>query len=89
MGIRIISRDATRYSYAVWMDAESKLPLRVDLQDRNGERLEQFLATALIVDDGVVNALRPLENIRLPPALSAPRPKTKIFPGRRSGCRWE
>ncbi|EHD20527.1 MULTISPECIES: sigma-E factor regulatory protein RseB [Brenneria] len=79
VGIRIISRDATRYSYAVWMDAESKLPLRVDLQDRNGERLEQFLATALIVDDGVVNALRPLENIRLPPALSAPATENKDF----------
>ncbi|MEC5343007.1 sigma-E factor regulatory protein RseB [Brenneria populi] len=72
VGVRIISRDATRYSYAVWMDAESKLPLRVDLQDRNGERLEQFLATSLIVDDDVAKAMRPLESINLPPSLPAP-----------------
>ncbi|MCG8710807.1 sigma-E factor regulatory protein RseB [Brenneria sp. 4F2] len=72
VGVRIISRDATRYSYAVWMDAESKLPLRVDLQDRNGERLEQFLATSLIVDDNVAKAMRPLENISLPPVLPTP-----------------
>ncbi|ATA22943.1 sigma-E factor regulatory protein RseB [Brenneria goodwinii] len=79
VGIRIISRDATRYSYAVWMDTESKLPLRVDLQDRNGERLEQFLVTSLVVDDNVAKAMRPLENINLPPALPTPAPESANF----------
>ncbi|MBJ7223281.1 MULTISPECIES: sigma-E factor regulatory protein RseB [unclassified Brenneria] len=79
VGIRIISRDATRYSYAVWVDAESKLPLRVDLQDGNGERLEQFLATSLIVDDDIVNAMRPLESIHLPPSLPVPRSENIDF----------
>ncbi|KHN49956.1 sigma-E factor regulatory protein RseB [Pectobacterium fontis] len=72
-GVRIISRDGTRYSYMVWIDAESKLPLRIDLQDRNGDkRLEQFLTTSLIVDDDVVNVMRLLEGIKLPPVLSTP-----------------
>lgn len=72
-GIRVISRDGTRYSYTVWIDADSKLPLRIDLQDRNGDkRLEQFLTTSLIVDDDVVNVMRPLEGIKLPPALPTP-----------------
>lgn len=73
VGVRIISKDATRYSYAVWMDADTKLPLRVDLQDRNGERLEQFLATSLVVDDNIARAMRPLESISLPPALPTPK----------------
>lgn len=72
-GIRVISRDGTRYSYMVWIDAESKLPLRIDLQDRNGDkRLEQFLTTSLIVDDDVVSVMRPLEGIKLPPVLPTP-----------------
>ncbi|GKW14060.1 sigma-E factor regulatory protein RseB [Pectobacterium carotovorum subsp. carotovorum] len=72
-GIRVISRDGTRYSYTVWIDADSKLPLRIDLQDRNGDkRLEQFLTTSLIVDDDVVSVMRPLEGLKLPPALPAP-----------------
>lgn len=79
VGIRIISRDATRYSYAVWIDAESKLPLRIDLQDRNGERLEQFLVTSLIIDNDIANALKPLENIDLPPLLSASTPEDVNF----------
>ncbi|MEQ9860985.1 sigma-E factor regulatory protein RseB [Pectobacterium cacticida] len=72
-GIRVISRDGSRYSYTVWIDAESRLPLRIDLQDRNGDkRLEQFLATSLIVDDDIVNVMRPLEASRLPPVLPSP-----------------
>ncbi|PWC16136.1 sigma-E factor regulatory protein RseB [Brenneria roseae subsp. roseae] len=79
VGIRIISRDATRYSYTVWVDAQSKLPLRIDLQDRNGERLEQFLVTSLIIDNEVIEALRPLEGINLPPSLPAPTPENVSF----------
>ncbi|MFC3396453.1 sigma-E factor regulatory protein RseB [Brenneria rubrifaciens] len=79
VGIRIISRDATRYSYAVWIDAQSKLPLRIDLQDRNGERLEQFLATSLIINDEIVEALRPLDKVDLPPSLPAPTPENDNF----------
>ncbi|MEH2922593.1 sigma-E factor regulatory protein RseB [Samsonia erythrinae] len=72
-GVRVISRDGTRYSYMVWIDADSKLPLRIDLQDRNGDRrLEQFLTTSLIIDDDVMEVMRPLERINLPPALPVP-----------------
>ncbi len=40
--IRVVARDGTRYSFIAWLDAETKLPLRVDLLDRDGETLEQF-----------------------------------------------
>ncbi|PLY36429.1 sigma-E factor regulatory protein RseB [Pectobacterium carotovorum] len=79
-GIRVISRDGTRYSYTVWIDADSKLPLRIDLQDRNGDkRLEQFLTTSLIVDDDLVSVMRPLEGIKLPPALPTPAAEKSDF----------
>ncbi|STW49060.1 anti-sigma E factor [Klebsiella pneumoniae] len=37
--IRVVARDGTRYSFIAWLDAETKLPLRVDLLDRDGETL--------------------------------------------------
>lgn len=48
--IRVVARDGTRYSYIVWMDTESKLPMRVDLLDRDGETLEQFRVIAFNVN---------------------------------------
>ena len=48
--IRVVARDGTRYSYIVWMDTESKLPMRVDLLDRDGETLEQFRVGSPLFD---------------------------------------
>lgn len=75
-GMRIISRDGTRYSYSVWFDVATKLPLRIDLQDRNGERLEQFLVTSLVVSDDIRETLRPLLSESLPPLLTTPTVET-------------
>ncbi len=47
--IRVVARDGTRYSYIVWMDMDTKLPMRVDLLDRDGETLEQFRVIAFTV----------------------------------------
>lgn len=70
--IRIVPRDGTRYSYIVWLDSETKLPLRVDLLDRDGETLEQYRVVSFAVDDGVRNLMQGLEKASLPPSLSMP-----------------
>ncbi|MGK2959924.1 MAG: sigma-E factor regulatory protein RseB domain-containing protein [Candidatus Malihini olakiniferum] len=44
--MRITSRDSTHYSYSIWFAVATKLLFRVDLQNRNGKRLEQFLLTS-------------------------------------------
>ncbi|PLL70448.1 sigma-E factor regulatory protein RseB, partial [Klebsiella pneumoniae] len=51
--IRVVARDGTRYSFIAWLDAETKLPLRVDLLDRDGETLEQFRVVSFNVGDNV------------------------------------
>ena len=56
--IRIVPRDGTRYGYIVWLDSETKLPLRVDLLDRDGETLEQYRVVSFAVDDGVRNIMQ-------------------------------
>ncbi|VEA69590.1 Sigma-E factor regulatory protein rseB precursor [Serratia rubidaea] len=70
--IRVVARDGSRYSYIVWMDEETKLPLRVDLLDRNGETLEQYRVISFTVGEEVQNALSGLLKASLPPLISLP-----------------
>lgn len=58
--IRVVARDGTRYSYIVWMDTETKLPMRVDLLDRDGETLEQFRVIAFTVNQDVGSSMQTL-----------------------------
>lgn len=70
--VRIVSRDGTRYSYVVWLDVDTRLPLRIDLLDRDGETLEQFRVISFAVDEGVRNLMTGLQKANLPPSLSVP-----------------
>ena len=70
--VRIVSRDGTRYSYVVWLDVDTKLPLRIDLLDRDGGTVEQFRVISFGVDEGVRNLMQGLEKANLPPSLSLP-----------------
>ena len=70
--IRVVARDGTRYSYIVWMDIESKLPMRVDLLDRDGETLEQFRVIAFNVNQDISSSMQTLAKANLPPLLSVP-----------------
>lgn len=70
--LRVVARDGTRYSYIVWVDTETKLPLRVDLLDRDGETLEQFRVISLSMGADVTQAMSELEKATLPPPLSIP-----------------
>lgn len=77
--IRIVSRDGTRYGYVVWLDNETKLPLRVDLLDRDGETLEQYRVISFAVDQGVSKLMQGLETAKLPPSLSVPAGNQATF----------
>jgi sigma-E factor negative regulatory protein RseB len=70
--IRVVAQDGTRYSYIVWMDEATKLPLRVDLLDRDGETLEQFRVISFVVGDEVKGVLQGLAKANLPPLLTIP-----------------
>ncbi|MDX6020382.1 sigma-E factor regulatory protein RseB [Scandinavium sp. V105_16] len=70
--IRVVARDGTRYSYIAWLDSETKLPMRVDLLDRDGETLEQFRVVAFNVSEQVSSNMQTLSTASLPPLLSVP-----------------
>ncbi|MEA9392426.1 sigma-E factor regulatory protein RseB [Acerihabitans sp. TG2] len=70
--VRVVARDGTRFGYVLWIDAATKLPLRADLLDRDGETLEQFRVISLIVDPQVQSLMKGLEKVNLPPQLAVP-----------------
>ncbi|MGF1910573.1 sigma-E factor regulatory protein RseB [Vibrio kasasachensis] len=75
--IRIVPKDGLRYSYILWVDEKSKLPLRADLIDRDGEVLEQYRAIAYSVSDRVFDVLAGLRDVKLPQVLSLPKGQVK------------
>ncbi|MGL4858272.1 MAG: sigma-E factor regulatory protein RseB [Enterobacteriaceae bacterium] len=58
--IRIIAKDGTRYSYVIWVDEQSKLLLRAELLDTDGETLEQFRVVSFSLGQNVSNTLASL-----------------------------
>ena len=77
--IRVVSRDGTRFSYVIWIDEQTKLPMRVDLLDRDGETLEQFRVISFDEGEQVVGTLADLEKASLPPVLSLPASEQAKF----------
>lgn len=75
--IRVVSKDGMRYSYVLWVDEKTKLPLRADLVDRDGDILEQFRTIALAVGDGISKSLSKLQDVQLPQVLSLPQGNLK------------
>ncbi|EDS0080630.1 sigma-E factor regulatory protein RseB [Salmonella enterica subsp. enterica serovar Anatum] len=76
--IRVVARDGTRYSYIVWMDMDTKLPMRVDLLDRDGETLEQFRVIAFTVSQDIGSNMQALAKANLPPLSVPGGEKTKF-----------
>lgn len=77
--IRVVSRDGMRYSYVVWIDGTSRLPLRIDLLDRDGETLEQFRVISFALGDDVHNSMTTLQQASLPPLLTLPQTEKVVF----------
>ncbi|PMH43853.1 sigma-E factor regulatory protein RseB [Vibrio sp. 10N.286.49.B3] len=71
--LRIVPKDGLRYSYVLWVDEQSKLPLRADLLDRDGEVLEQYRAISYTVNDKIAEMMSGLNDVKLPEMLSLPK----------------
>lgn len=52
-GIAITPRDEFRYGYEVWADAETAVPLKVNLIGRNGVTLEQMMFTQVSFPESI------------------------------------
>lgn len=71
--VRIVPKDGLRYSYILWVDEKSKLPLRADLIDRDGEVLEQYRTISYTVNPKIADLMSGLEDVQLPAVLTMPK----------------
>ncbi|MCW8333678.1 sigma-E factor regulatory protein RseB [Vibrio paucivorans] len=75
--LRVVPKDGLRYSYVLWVDEKTKLPLRTDLVDRDGEVLEQYRTISYSINDQIANILDGLNEVQLPEVLSLPKGNVK------------
>ncbi|MGF1763116.1 sigma-E factor regulatory protein RseB [Aliivibrio kagoshimensis] len=71
--VRIVPKDGLRYSYLVWIDQRSNLPLRTDLIDRDGEVIEQYKVISYAVNDKIAELMSGLKKATLPEVVSFPK----------------
>lgn len=71
--LRIVPKDGLRYSYVLWIDENSFLPLRADLVDRDGEVLEQYRTVSFTISDKLATVMSGLNQVQLPEVLSLPK----------------
>ncbi|CAM2938333.1 sigma-E factor regulatory protein RseB [Vibrio rarus] len=70
--VRVVPKDGQRYSYIVWIDEQTALPLRADLMDRNGEILEQYRTVSYSITDHLIPIMKGLEKAHLPDVVTLP-----------------
>ncbi|MFT6927229.1 MAG: sigma-E factor negative regulatory protein RseB [Psychromonas sp.] len=66
MAIRMISKDQYRYSYIVWIDLDTHLPLRLDTINNENIILDQIMVVSLKVSEQLNPWLESLSNQKLP-----------------------
>ncbi|PKH01753.1 transcriptional regulator [Psychromonas sp. MB-3u-54] len=66
MAIRMISKDQYRYSYIIWVDLDTHLPLRLDTINNSNIILDQIMVVSLKVSEQVNPWLESLSNQKLP-----------------------
>lgn len=71
--VRVVPKDGLRYSYVLWVDEATHLPLRADLVDRDGEVLEQYRTISYAISDKLADAMEGLNAVKLPEVLSLPK----------------
>lgn len=55
--VAVVPRDAYRFGYRLWIDEDSRMPVRTDLVDAQGNVLEQVLFTTLSIGGSLPDAM--------------------------------
>lgn len=81
--IRMISKDKSRFGYNLWLDQQTGLPLKINVVDLNGQKVEQIQVTALDVSEQPDPYFTRLETATMPAVIQLPpaqdvAPKWKI-----------
>ena len=80
IAIRMISKDEYRYSYIIWLDVNSYLPLRLDTLNKSNLILEQVMAVSLHITETINPWLETLSKQQLPQLLHLPQSSLQQIP---------
>jgi len=80
IAIRMISKDQYRYSYIVWLDLESYLPLRLDTINKSNKIVEQTMVVSLNISETVNPWIEQLSVQPTPEVLHLPLTKIVELP---------
>lgn len=72
IAIRMVSKDEYRYSYVVWLDVSSNLPLRLDTLNNANIILDQVMVVSLLISENINPWLENLSQQKLPQLLELP-----------------
>lgn len=72
--IRIVSKGNYRYGYILWLDQETALPLRLDMQDLQGQTIEQLQVTSLEITEQAHEYFSRVKQQKLPPLVVPNKP---------------
>lgn len=68
--IQLMPKQNDRYSYLLWIDETSALPLRIDLLDLNSKTIHQFKVIQLLTDMPLNNLKQDIGEMNFPIAIS-------------------
>lgn len=71
---RIVAKDEFRFSYWLWLDQKTMLPLKAATVSKQGELLEQFQVTTLQMNNTLDTGLNDVAKAELPPAFGVSPP---------------
>ncbi|MFC0323377.1 MucB/RseB C-terminal domain-containing protein [Gallibacterium melopsittaci] len=77
--IKLMPKDELRYSYTVWVDEQTNLPLRGEITDRSGEILSQFKVITLDELTNPQSLIDAAKQLRQPPAITIYSPNTTNY----------
>jgi len=77
IAIRMISKDIYRYSYMVWLDLNSYLPLRLETINKSNQILEQTMVVSLNVSESINPWIKQMSLLKTPDVLHFPKTITK------------
>ncbi|MEZ8144657.1 sigma-E factor regulatory protein RseB [Enterovibrio norvegicus FF-162] len=77
--VRVSPKDGERYSYVLWIDQSSKLLVRADLLDRDGDPIEQYRALSLVISPQISEGMSTLAALELPPVVQVPKSSDSVL----------
>lgn len=81
IAIRMTSKDVYRYSYIIWLDLNSYLPLRLETINKSNQILEQTMVVSLNVSESINPWIKQMSVLKTPDVLHFPKTTiTEIVP---------